>query len=54
VIGGVSPISRVTRAFVTWELLSSPDKKKALAAMNAILKMTMLVRADLQRAFDET
>jgi hypothetical protein len=28
-------------------------KKKALAAMNAMLKMNKLVIADLQRAFDE-
>jgi predicted 3-demethylubiquinone-9 3-methyltransferase (glyoxalase superfamily) len=35
------------------ELLSAPDKKKALAAMNAMLKMKKIVIADLQRAFDE-
>ena len=35
------------------ELLSSPNKAKALAAMNAMLKMKKLVIADLQRAFDE-
>jgi len=35
------------------ELLSAPDKKKALAAMNAMLKMKKLVIADLQKAFDE-
>lgn len=34
-------------------LLSDPDKKKALAAMNAMLKMKKIVIADLQRAFDE-
>ena len=35
------------------ELLSAPDKKKALAAMNAMLKMKKIVIADLQKAFDE-
>ncbi|MHB1136376.1 MAG: VOC family protein [Coriobacteriia bacterium] len=35
------------------ELLSAPDKKKALAAMNAMLKMKKLVIADLQKAYDE-
>ena len=35
------------------ELLSAPDKKKSLAAMNAMLKMKKLVIADLQKAFDE-
>lgn len=35
------------------ELLSSPDRKKALAATNAMLKMKKLVIADLQKAFDE-
>jgi len=35
------------------ELLSAPDKKKALAAMNAMLKMKRIVIADLQKAFDE-
>ena len=35
------------------ELLSAPDKKKALTAMNAMLKMKKLVIADLQKAFDE-
>jgi predicted 3-demethylubiquinone-9 3-methyltransferase (glyoxalase superfamily) len=34
-------------------LLSDPDKKKALAAMNAMLKMKRIVIADLQKAFDE-
>jgi predicted 3-demethylubiquinone-9 3-methyltransferase (glyoxalase superfamily) len=35
------------------ELLGAPDKKKALAAMNAMLKMKKIVIADLQKAFDE-
>lgn len=35
------------------ELLGSPDRKKALAATNAMLKMKKIVIADLQRAFDE-
>jgi len=35
------------------ELFSSPDRKKALAAVNAMLKMKKLVIADLQKAFDE-
>lgn len=35
------------------ELLSSPDRKRALAATNAMLKMKKLVIADLQRAYDE-
>lgn len=35
------------------ELLSAPDKKKSLAAMNAMLKMKKIVIEDLQRAFDE-
>jgi predicted 3-demethylubiquinone-9 3-methyltransferase (glyoxalase superfamily) len=35
------------------ELLSAPDKKKSLAAMNAMLKMKKIVIADLQKAFDE-
>ncbi len=34
-------------------LLSSPDRKKSLAAMNAMLKMKKIVIADLQRAFDQ-
>lgn len=34
-------------------LLESPNKPKALAAMNAMLKMKKLVIADLQQAFDE-
>ena len=34
------------------ELLSAPDRKKALAAMNAMLKMKKIVIADLQKAFD--
>jgi predicted 3-demethylubiquinone-9 3-methyltransferase (glyoxalase superfamily) len=35
------------------ELLSSPMKEKALAAMNAMLQMKKLVIADLHKAFDE-
>lgn len=35
------------------ELLESPNRAKALAAMNAMLKMKKLVIADLQRAYDE-
>jgi predicted 3-demethylubiquinone-9 3-methyltransferase (glyoxalase superfamily) len=35
------------------ELLSSPNKTKALGAMNAMLKMKKLVIAGLQKAFDE-
>jgi predicted 3-demethylubiquinone-9 3-methyltransferase (glyoxalase superfamily) len=35
------------------EMLSSPDRKKAHAAMNAMLKMKKIVIADLQKAFDE-
>ncbi len=35
------------------ELLGSPDRKKALAAMNAMLKMKKIVIADLQKAYDE-
>ncbi len=35
------------------ELLSSPNKTKALAAMNVMLKMKKIVIDDLQRAFDE-
>ncbi|MBI5231798.1 MAG: VOC family protein [Coriobacteriales bacterium] len=35
------------------ELLSSPDRKRALAATNAMLKMKKIVIADLQKAFDE-
>jgi predicted 3-demethylubiquinone-9 3-methyltransferase (glyoxalase superfamily) len=38
---------------VLGELLESPLRNKALAAMNAMLKMKKLVIADLQRAFDE-
>jgi len=34
-------------------LLSSPNRKKALAAMNAMLKMKKIVIADLQKAFDQ-
>jgi predicted 3-demethylubiquinone-9 3-methyltransferase (glyoxalase superfamily) len=35
------------------ELLGSSDRKKALAATNAMLKMKRIVIADLQRAFDQ-
>jgi len=35
------------------ELLGAPDKKKALAATNAMLMMKKIVIADLQKAFDE-
>jgi predicted 3-demethylubiquinone-9 3-methyltransferase (glyoxalase superfamily) len=35
------------------DLLSSPNRKKALAATNAMLSMKKLVIADLQKAFDE-
>lgn len=35
------------------DLLGSPNKKKALAATNAMLKMKKIVIADLQRAFDQ-
>lgn len=35
------------------ELLSSPDRRRALAATNAMLKMKKLVIADLERAFEE-
>jgi len=35
------------------ELLSNPDRKKALAATNAMLKMKKIVIADLQKAFDD-
>ena len=35
------------------ELLQSPLRNKALAAMNAMLKMKKLVIADLRKAFDE-
>lgn len=35
------------------ELLSSPDRSKALAATNAMLKMKKIVIADLQKAYDE-
>jgi predicted 3-demethylubiquinone-9 3-methyltransferase (glyoxalase superfamily) len=35
------------------ELLGSPNRKKALAATNAMLKMKKIVIADLQKAFDE-
>ncbi len=34
------------------ELLGSPDRKKALAATNAMLQMKKIVIADLQQAFD--
>ena len=35
------------------ELLGSSDRKKALAATNAMLKMQKIVIADLQKAYDE-
>lgn len=35
------------------ELVSSPDKAKSRAALNAMLKMKKLVIADLERAYDE-
>jgi predicted 3-demethylubiquinone-9 3-methyltransferase (glyoxalase superfamily) len=35
------------------ELLGSPDRKRALAATNAMLKMKKIVIADLQKAFDQ-
>ena len=35
------------------ELLSNPDRKRALAATNAMLKMKKIVIADVQKAFDE-
>lgn len=35
------------------ELLGDPDRTKALAVTNAMLKMKKIVIADLQRAFDE-
>lgn len=35
------------------ELLGDKNKKKALAATNAMLKMKKIVIADLQKAFDE-
>lgn len=35
------------------DLLGSPDRKKALAATNAMLKMRKIVIADLQKAFDQ-
>jgi predicted 3-demethylubiquinone-9 3-methyltransferase (glyoxalase superfamily) len=35
------------------ELLGSPNRKKALAATNAMLKMKKIDIADLQRAFDQ-
>lgn len=35
------------------ELLTDPDKKKALATMNAMLQMKKIVIADLERVFDE-
>ena len=34
-------------------LLTDPDRKRALAATNAMLKMKKIVIADVQRAFDE-
>ena len=35
------------------ELLGSPNRKKALAATNAMLQMKKIVIADLKKAFDE-
>ncbi len=35
------------------EFLGSPNRKKALAAANAMLQMKKIVIADLQRAFDQ-
>ena len=35
------------------ELLTSPDRKKALAAMNTMLQMKKIEIADVQKAFDE-
>ena len=35
------------------EILGSPNRKKALAATNAMLKMKKIVIADLQRAYDQ-
>jgi predicted 3-demethylubiquinone-9 3-methyltransferase (glyoxalase superfamily) len=35
------------------DLLGSPNRKKALAATNAMLQMKKIVIADLQRAFDQ-
>lgn len=36
------------------DLLSSPNKKKSMAATNAMLKMKKIVIADLQKVFDQT
>jgi predicted 3-demethylubiquinone-9 3-methyltransferase (glyoxalase superfamily) len=35
------------------ELLGAANQKKAMAAMNAMLKMKKIVIADLQKAFEE-
>lgn len=35
------------------EILGSPNRKKALAATNAMLRMKKIVIADLQKAFDQ-
>ncbi|MGQ0568085.1 MAG: VOC family protein [Armatimonadota bacterium] len=35
------------------QLLAAPDRKKALAATNAMLKMKKIVIADLQKAFND-
>jgi len=35
------------------DLLGSPDRKKSMAATNAMLKMTKIVLADIQKAFDQ-
>lgn len=37
----------------TEELFASPDRKRALAAINAMLKMKKIVVAEVQKAFDE-
>jgi len=35
------------------ELISSPDRKKAIAALNTMLKMKKIDLAEIQRAYDE-
>lgn len=35
------------------EILGSPDRKKALAAINSVMTMKKLIIADIRRAFDE-
>ena len=37
----------------TGDLLGSPDRKRSMAATNAMLKMKKIVIADLQKAFDQ-